>query len=534
MKELIPLMKQIELELRSNNTNLNKYIWEELSNLTDWEYRIIQDFKLRVNLYIKNNNDNFVYKLYEQNIENIRKNKEEKLDLLITTIKRDKIDTILTDVYNQVPIPNNLKYDFLEIWGEYITKARNFAVKEALKRNCKYLLFIDDDIIAPQGSIIQLFNRINNDNIKVISGQYYRKMEPLITAHGKLNKYKDNLYTTDLCAMGFTLIDIDYVSQYVPLPLFWEFAAPDGHWSMGEDAFFTNNLLEYTDTKPIVDTDLKLLHYDKKWKKIYGYKDNDVIYATNAITNFEQFEKLREPPKFPLIAVCTPTRTEKDPIAVDLSNMLLLRGYKADPIRIYGLQVDQARTELVKHALKMEADYVLFIDDDIIPPIDGVCKLLEIFENGKDNKIGAVSGDYCLKGEPTYSVHLQLNESGIVKELDKLNIDNKIINNNWLIGLGFALIDINFFKQAREPWFICHTKNTKEININEDAHCSELLFINGYEIIINKSIKCLHVDYENMKIYGFEDTIDLSKYAGYSYFNKFEYIGMNNHEKDNN
>ena len=527
MKHLISLMKQIELEVRSNNSNLNKHLWEELSNLSDWEYRIIQDFKLRVNLYIQNNNDNFVYKWYENNLDSLSNIKQSlnKIDLLIVSLKRNQIDTVLTDIFNRVPIPQNLSYDYLEIWGEQVTRGRNFAVKQALERQAKYLLFIDDDIIAPQGSIISIFNTINETNSLVVAGQYFRKMDPLMTAHGNLVKYKDYLYYTDMCAMGFTLIDIESITEKVPLPLFWEFGAPDGFWSMGEDAFFTKNIIEYTKEKPIVDTNIKLLHYDKIWKRWYGIKDDTVVYATNAISNLDQFEQLRVPPKFPLIMIATPTREQNDPIAVNLNNMLLLRGYRTDTIQIYGQQVDHARTLLVQHALQKEADYILFIDDDIIPPVDGLCKLLEIITNNND--IGAVSGDYYLKGSPSYSVHLQLDKkTGIVTELEKISNQNELIENNWLIGFGFVLIKLDFFKQARQPWFKCHTKNNKEMDINEDAHCTELLFENGYKVLIDRTIQCLHVDYKNKKIYGLNKEIDNTKYSNPELIKNFEYISL--------
>jgi hypothetical protein len=32
---------------------------------------------------------------------------------------------------------------------------------------------------------------------------------------------------------------------------------------MGEDAFFTKNLIEYTEEKPIIDLRISCLHYDK-------------------------------------------------------------------------------------------------------------------------------------------------------------------------------------------------------------------------------------------------------------------------------
>lgn len=47
---------------------------------------------------------------------------------------------------------------------------------------------------------------------------------------------------TKICGMGFCLINIEKVTNKVPLPLFWEFGAPDGYWSLGEDAFLLRML----------------------------------------------------------------------------------------------------------------------------------------------------------------------------------------------------------------------------------------------------------------------------------------------------
>ena len=91
-----------------------------------------------------------------------------------------------------------------------------------------------------------------------------------------------------------------------------------------------------------------------------------------------------------------------------------------------------------------------------------------------------------------------------------------LFENNWLVGLGCALIDIRFFKQAREPWFVCHNKNKDGVMISEDAHMSELAILNGFHIWIDRDIKCLHVDLENHIIYTpleSELGIDINSYS---------------------
>jgi len=142
----------------------------------------------------------------------------------------------------------------------------------------------------------------------------------------------------------------------------------------------------------------------------------------------------------------------------------------------------------------------LFIDNDIIPPDHDFCTLIDILE--EDNSIGMVSGNYQLKGLPSDSVHLQLDKKGMVVELDKIKTEEKLIENNWLVGMGFCLIRVDCFKQIRKPWFMCHSKNNLDNFVNEDAHFTELILQNGYKAIVDQSIQCLHVDFQTKKIYG--------------------------------
>ena len=522
----IKLMKKLEICLRSKS-EFSSEIWEELSNLSDWDYRIIQDFILRVNMAIEAGDLNFVFKQYEKYIEinKLFRYKQSDLDIVIALTKRDKLDVSLTDAWNRLVVPTGLRSQVIEIWGLPVTQARNFAVEQALKMGAKYLLFIDDDIIAPNNGLLKLYEAMkSNEDYHTVSGLYYKKVEPL-QAPFESNSDSDFVVDPDtpdlipcdkICGMGFCLIDLEKVTNKVSLPLFWEFGAPDGYWSMGEDAFYTMNVVEQTGVAPVVDMTIKCLHMDKTWKKIYGERDEDVIYATGIwdTNDINSFERVRVPPAFPLILVCIPTRRPEDPIAVDLENLLLLRGYRTELFRLYGHNVDDARQLCAEEALKRDADFVLFIDDDVIPPQDGLVKLLKHYESIGEPCV--ISGNYNLKGEPSNSVHTQLNEKGIVTDADRVNIFKKgdLFESNWMIGLGFALIDTDIFKQARKPYFVCYAKG-KDNDINEDAHFTELCFQNGYKVYVDPRIECLHVDYNNKKLYGRTNFTDPTYYAGH-------------------
>lgn len=531
MDNLFLLLKETELELRFNNGQIiSKNLWKKFSKLSDWEYRIVQDFILRVRMAMQAGDYNFVFKHFEKEFsKKITTFFNKQIDLLIAILKRDQHDVALTDVWNRLVIPAGLTSKIIEIWGFPVTKARNLAVEQALQHRAKYLLFIDDDIIAPNNGLLKLYELIKKTNAPAVSGLYYKKIEPLEAPFE--NDYGQILISEDepiqeltkICGMGFCLINIEKVTNKVPLPLFWEFGAPDGYWSLGEDAFFTQNVIYYLNEPLLVDTSIKCLHVDKLWKKFYGERDINVVYASNIVDDFDKFNRMRVPPRYPFILICIPTRKENDPIAVDLNNLLMYRGYRSELFRVWGLNVDEARNRCAEEVLKRDADYLLFIDDDIIPPKDGLNRLLDLVESGYE----IASGNYYLKGTEFLSAHTQLNDDGIVTAINRIpNLPDKFIS-NWLIGLGFCLINTNIFRQARRPWFKCYSIDKHTDNdINEDAHFCELCLDNGYRIIVDKTIECLHVDFINHKIYGvFEDT----EYATYNdIFDMFELINFNN------
>lgn len=530
-EKFIDLMKEIELDIRGNG-KIERCNYEKCSNLSEWDYRIIIGFITEVNLAIQRQDLNFVYKRYD--IEKPFKNKIKK-DIFISCLKRDQRDTILTDVQNRLVIPKNLSYEYFECWGMNVDKARNLSVNQALEKGCKYLLFIDDDMVVENTSLMKLYETMIKTNKLVVSANYLRKADYEISAHGQLeNTDIEYLKETDLCAMGFTLINLDEITKKVPMPLFWIFAAPDGYWSMGEDAFFTKNLFEFTNEKPIIDLRPSVLHYDKIWKRCFGKRLNNITYATNEISLFEKFDFQRQPPQHPLVVIATPTRNENDPISTNLDSLLILRGYKSQFKRISGFPVDQARNILANESVKLGSEFLLFIDNDIVLPQNALTQMLEIMADDKDHEIGAVTGDYLLKGKVSHSSFLQLNNEGIVTELNRIDNNDKIIDSNWLIGLGCCLIRTEVFRQIRQPYFQCYSPKLNDVGmtmeedggINEDAHFTELLLMNGYKVKIVRDLKCLHIDFKNNKMYGYDSNIDLSKFSCFEWINNIEYVGI--------
>lgn len=530
MNHLNELLKVIEIELRSGLANFSKETWEQLTELTDWDYRIVQSFITEVNLAIQRKDLNFVYKRY---IHESPKKNEITCDIFIACLKRNQHDLVLTDVINRLVIPEGVSYKYFEVWGMPVDKARNFAVQEAFKYGCKYILFIDDDMIVENTALVKLWETKEQTGRLVVSADYQKKADHKITAHGNfIDTDQDHIKETDLCAMGFTLINIHEISKTVPAPYFWIFTAPDGLWEMGEDAFFTLNVKQYLDEYPVVDCRPSVLHYDKVWKRLFGKRDSSITYATNTITDFETFDHIRVPPKHPLVNICIPTRLENDPVATNLDRLLCLRGYKTDLSRVFGMNVDQARNELATNAVKLGSEFTLFIDNDIIFPENGLVKMLEAMEADKDHELGMVSGDYLFKGKIPHSAHLQLDERGVVTELNRIENLPDEIDANWLVGMGCALVRTEVFRQLQHPYFLCVSPKINRVGVameedggvNEDAYFSERLFENGYKIKIINDLKCIHVNFDERKMYGYDDKFDVNKYACFDWVSNLQYF----------
>lgn len=530
-ENLYELMKTIEVELRSEG-RLSKYTWEELTKVSEWSMRIIKGFIEEVNLRINQNSMDFVYPRYI--VEQPYKNKIKK-DLLVVALKRDERDTILCDFHNRMVIPQDISWEYLEIWGMPVEQARNFAAKKALELGCKYIFSLDDDIVPENTTLIKLIETMYQTGKMVVGADYQKKADYPISAHGKFydTKFGEDIKETDLIAPGCCLLNIHEITKLVPFPLFWTFPAPDGLWSMGEDAFFTKNFIEYTGEYPLVDLRPSVLHYDKTWKKLFGTRDKEVTYATQGIDTFDQFERLRVPPSFPIVNICIPKRGENDPVATNFNKLLNLRGYRNEFTEIHGQQVDVARNELAINSVKMGSEYTFFVDNDIILPQNALVKMLEIMEEDENHEIGAVTGDYLLKGKGApHSAFLQLDERGMVTELNRIKDLPEQIDSNWLIGLGCCLIRTEVFRQIRYPWFQCFSRSHaakgvyegEEGGVNEDSFFSELAFENGYKIKILRDLKCIHVDYENRKLFGYEKELHPEKFAVHDWVHQFKYV----------
>lgn len=152
-----------------------------------------------------------------------------------------------------------------------------------------------------------------------------------------------------------------------------------------------------------------------------------------------------------------------------------------------------ARDILVNQALKIDCDYVLFVDTDVIfeYPTDPNSALNTLYQcinkdpNSKDGKI--VSGLYRAKQQVGFNnaMWTKASVSGFVAVQQWTG--------NWIevdvAGMGCCLIDTRIFRELCRPWF----KWELQDDISEDFAFFQLAKKNGYNTHIFTDVKLSHL-----------------------------------------
>lgn len=182
------------------------------------------------------------------------------------------------------------------------------------------------------------------------------------------------------------------------------------------------------------------------------------------------------------IAICVPTRdTVHTPFAYALSELVKV-STKA------GLDIFQffesssvllnQREKLVKKALQLDAEYILWLDSDMyVPPTT----LLRLLAHDKD----IVACNYMTRAEPFKSVAftdigdwdswIPIRKSDTLQQVSA-------------IGMGCVLMKTRVFKQLKQPYFE-FTWNEKDNNwLGEDFNLFKKISKLGYEVWVDNNL----------------------------------------------
>jgi predicted SAM-dependent methyltransferase len=154
-------------------------------------------------------------------------------------------------------------------------------------------------------------------------------------------------------------------------------------------------------------------------------------------------------PHFRTLALCVPWSGRRLPPELPMAYKACAPPMNSNTIyfETHARPIDQARQWFAEQAIKHDAKYIFFWDEDVLLPPHALRELMFIAENWKN--VGTVAGIYCLKinGHPE---PLVFKSAGAGPSWD------------WKVGevfecgatgLGCALIRTELFKDIEKPWF---------------------------------------------------------------------------------
>ena len=214
-----------------------------------------------------------------------------------------------------------------------------------------------------------------------------------------------------------------------------------------------------------------------------------------------------------------PTRTCTREMAIALRHLALpMFGnpvfYSPD-----SLEVGEARNEIVRCAKRDGVEWLFFMDYDVAPPPNALRKLLNL-------KTPISAGVYHSKEVPSYPLLLV---KGWPQAFDDYEVGDLVKVDG--CGMGCTLIHMSVFDQIEPPYFktVGHTtKDGRQLTprLTEDIYFCNKARDAGFEIIVDTSVQCGHVDWKHGIIYHLvEDSKDSRRaMPGWTYRDGEHYI----------
>jgi hypothetical protein len=176
------------------------------------------------------------------------------------------------------------------------------------------------------------------------------------------------------------------------------------------------------------------------------------LHNTNLEQSIERVEKSKMYKDLSTVIIC-PTRG-LFPTRIVQSWMKLLKPMNqlvAGPIFAESMQVDEAYNSLIEYILNNDYlkkfKYILTIEEDNMPPADG---LLRLYESIDDYDV--VGGLYWSKSKEAFPMLFGDPDKGSQDSTPLVPILNTVQRANAL-GMGFNLFKLDMFRHIEKPWF---------------------------------------------------------------------------------
>jgi len=239
--------------------------------------------------------------------------------------------------------------------------------------------------------------------------------------------------------------------------------------------------------------------------KIIGEKIEETVgkHNSNLDHSIERVDKSMMYEDLSTIIIC-PTRG-MFPTRVVQSWMKMMKPVNqlvAGPIFAESMKVDDAYNTLIKYILDnpylSKFKYILTIEEDNLPPSDG---LLKLYEGMKDYDV--VGGLYWGKSDNGFPMIFGNPEKGPDDAAPQTPEKNTLQRCNAL-GMGFNLFKLDMFRNIEGPWF----KTVQEVSeygdeslLTQDFYFYKKAAKQGYKFACNTNILVGHFDSKKDIVY---------------------------------
>lgn len=149
----------------------------------------------------------------------------------------------------------------------------------------------------------------------------------------------------------------------------------------------------------------------------------------------------------------------------------------------------QPRHANIRNASAVSADaandttHILFWDDDVLPPADGLMRLLA-------HDLPIVSGCYTSRMGPVLPIAYDRRADGGFEQLTTMREGLQQVAG---VGCGFLLVKREVFERIEAPWFQFVCGADPQSSLSEDLVFCQLAHEAGYPISMDFGVQCGHI-----------------------------------------
>lgn len=202
------------------------------------------------------------------------------------------------------------------------------------------------------------------------------------------------------------------------------------------------------------------------------------------------------------------------PVHWAIANMQLVTALNTSMTYLmkFGMRSAQARQIMTTSALELNPEYILYWDDDVVPPANAIYVLHNFMAQNPD--VGLVSAVYVTRNEPCEPLIYKEQGKGAYWGFEAG--EGATPEDIFSCGAGFMLARASAVRKIIEQcgdvpiWADEHAIKidpdkpgdpTRRIMWGHDVRFCKLMWETGYRVCVDGRVVCAHVDVQNKKLY---------------------------------